>query len=357
MGRLRRCLLLLGAAIGSIALPVLDGVGMPHTSHFPDSPALHGRSLASSRASSSVPSGAAPPRIILTTRGITDDDAELSTAFNHLLHEAAAGEDPRIAVITTAKLAPCASCGAKPSSEDTQRLEQGNGYDNDEQPPHPPQSKEAALENAKEANLESAEELSMRLGARVRLIDCAQDSAESMQEVLRQSHAVYVLGGNTFYLLYHMRRSGLDVLIRRRVLDEGLLYVGCSAGAIVAGRSISTAFWKGWDDPHVVDTDWSEPHTTAGLELVGASLFPHYDHSRHDALVRRRRAELDHQVVTLGETGCYVVGMSAGGSQLDSGHGVAIWHSVAGAANQKSTIVRSVVVDALDQTVSHDARM
>ncbi len=41
---------------------------------------------------------------------------------------------------------------------------------------------------------------------------------------------------------------GLDKLIRSRVA-AGALYVGCSAGAIVAGRSAATALWKGWDDP------------------------------------------------------------------------------------------------------------
>ena len=29
-------------------------------------------------------------------------------------------------------------------------------------------------------------------------------------------------------------------------------YVGVSAGAILAGRTCDTAYWKGWDDPTVV---------------------------------------------------------------------------------------------------------
>ena len=80
-------------------------------------------------------------------------------------------------------------------------------------------------------------ELSIRLGAQVELIDCALDDTDGMLETLQRCHCIYVLGGNTFYLLHHMRRSGLDSLVRRRV-EQGALYVGCSAGSIVAGRSI-----------------------------------------------------------------------------------------------------------------------
>ena len=36
----------------------------------------------------------------------------------------------------------------------------------------------------------------------------------------------------------------------------GGLYVGASAGAIVAGRSIRTAEWKGWDDPSIAGDDY-----------------------------------------------------------------------------------------------------
>ena len=31
-----------------------------------------------------------------------------------------------------------------------------------------------------------------------------------------------------------------------------LRYAGVSAGAILAGRTCDTAYWKGWDDPTVV---------------------------------------------------------------------------------------------------------
>ena len=63
---------------------------------------------------------------------------------------------------------------------------------------------------------------------------------------------------------------GLDRLIRSRVA-AGALYVGCSAGAIVAGRSAATALWKGWDDPAAASaTDWSDPQSLQVRELVSS---------------------------------------------------------------------------------------
>merc|ERR1719291_567719 len=78
-------------------------------------------------------------------------------------------------------------------------------------------------------------------------IDCAKDDEARLSEAVQKAQCVWVLGGNTFFLWHHMRRSGFDKLVKRRV-EAGALYVGCSAGSIVAGQSISTAFWKGWDD-------------------------------------------------------------------------------------------------------------
>jgi hypothetical protein len=109
-------------------------------------------------------------------------------------------------------------------------------------------------------------ELTALLGSPVRVdcIDCAQDGTERVEGSLRSASCVWVTGGNTFFLWHHMRMSGAAALIADRVGD-GCLYVGQSAGAIVAGYSIETAFWKGWDDPQAAsDASWT-------TETLGAS--------------------------------------------------------------------------------------
>ncbi|KAL3775431.1 hypothetical protein ACHAW5_007155 [Stephanodiscus triporus] len=93
-------------------------------------------------------------------------------------------------------------------------------------------------------------------------------------------HLLYVEGGNTFWLRHCMEKGGYVDAIRDACAGPGgfAVYCGKSAGAIVAGRDVSTATWKGWDDPSVVPGmgtygDWSD---CPGLDLVGgSSFFPH----------------------------------------------------------------------------------
>ena len=49
--------------------------------------------------------------------------------------------------------------------------------------------------------------------------------------------------GNTYNLCYHLHKSGGDKLITELV-GAGAVYVGSSAGSIMAGRMCQMAFWK-----------------------------------------------------------------------------------------------------------------
>lgn len=118
---------------------------------------------------------------------------------------------------------------------------------------------------------------------------------------------IYIDVGNTFYLLYYMLQSGFDKLVSR-LLDDGVVYIGASAGAIAAGRTISTAFWKGWDPPGYGE-EWDLSQIGYdGLNLLPEekSIFPHYA-PQWKNLVRTQRRGLDHELVVLDEENCYVV--------------------------------------------------
>jgi len=73
------------------------------------------------------------------------------------------------------------------------------------------------------------------------------------------------------------------------------LYVGQSAGAIIAGSSIQTALWKGWDDPtaggSLADVEWTDAKLRS-LGLVPDRLFfPHFEPEWAET-VDKRTAEL-----------------------------------------------------------------
>ena len=79
-------------------------------------------------------------------------------------------------------------------------------------------------------------------------------------------------------------------------LLAGSIYIGSSAGAIVAGMDISPAFWKGWDDPGAAEgVEWNSTNLR-GRCIVPYSIFPHYDADKHLHLVESKRVELPHRV-------------------------------------------------------------
>lgn len=108
-------------------------------------------------------------------------------------------------------------------------------------------------------------------------------SAEQVQEMLEKTDFVFVSGGNTFFLLQEMKKSGFADLIENFV-SKGLLYGGSSAGSIVAGPDISLV--KELDDPAMAPelTDYT------GLGLIDVVAFPHWGsehfHDRYEKVMR-----------------------------------------------------------------------
>lgn len=78
---------------------------------------------------------------------------------------------------------------------------------------------------------------------------------------------IYVCGGNTFYLLKKLKESGYFAKIQRWV-NEGLLYIGTSAGSVIATPDINYILCMDTNDCDISDT--------LGLSLVSVSVIPHY---------------------------------------------------------------------------------
>jgi len=133
-------------------------------------------------------------------------------------------------------------------------------------------------------------------------LDAPNLDKEKLSVTLSDSDIVYVDGGNTFYLQYHLQRSNFWE-IADTLLENNRLYIGASAGAIVAGRSIETAYWKGWDDPKCVgdEIQWDQQRLK-GRNMFAADLsfFMHYTQD-HNELLSLKAPLLDHQVLCLAD--------------------------------------------------------
>ena len=219
------------------------------------------------------------PRLLLLSSGLATP--ELESTFRSMLNEAAAGAQPSITMVVTGQMAP------------------SNETPEGERKKSPGERRQRRWADA----TKKGRVLAAQLGVEIHCVDCAKTQGEELARSLHGASCIWVTGGNTFFLWQHMRASGLDEMIRSK-LAAGALYVGCSAGAIVAGRSVSTALWKGWDDPAAAaTTDWSDPASLLGLGLVPhRSFFPHYD-AAWASLVEAKRDGLDHPVVCLEDAG------------------------------------------------------
>ena len=129
-----------------------------------------------------------------------------------------------------------------------------------------------------------------------------------------QPHLIYVEGGNTFWLQHCIDKGDYSSLMKDACVGEsGAVYCGKSAGAIVAGSSVATATWKGWDNPSVVPgketyDDWLD---CQGFQFVDrTSIFPHMGDDWKDMVAEKIKAQnLDSSVYCLREEDvCCVVG-------------------------------------------------
>ncbi len=108
-------------------------------------------------------------------------------------------------------------------------------------------------------------------------LDLAINDAAGVEESLRGADLVVVAGGNTYFLLQHLKRTNFLELVRR--LD--IVYAGVSAGAIVLCPDIS--YIADLDDralaPGLMDT--------RGAGFLDFRILPHVDDERMRSKLER----------------------------------------------------------------------
>lgn len=96
----------------------------------------------------------------------------------------------------------------------------------------------------------------------------SQSNSSDLQNEIASANCIYVASGEVFRLLNALRSTGADRLLTDAV-NQGKLYAGSSAGAIIAGPSIEPASIM--DDPKTAPqlTDYT------GLNLTPHVIVPH----------------------------------------------------------------------------------
>ena len=108
------------------------------------------------------------------------------------------------------------------------------------------------------------------LGLKVDVLEISAASREKITRSLTENDLIFVGGGNTFFLLQELRRTGADKLLAREV-EQGKLYIGESAGAAVACPDIG--YCALMDAPEKAP----ELESYSALGLVDFYVVPHLD--------------------------------------------------------------------------------
>jgi dipeptidase E len=121
------------------------------------------------------------------------------------------------------------------------------------------------------------------LGCEVSTLDLATVEPADAEAALRGLDGVFLTGGNSFLLLRHVRRTGFGALVSPLVEEGAILYVGTSAGALLAGPDLApAASLDNWREV-------PELESSTALGLVPFAVLPHDQESefreRHDESV------------------------------------------------------------------------
>ena len=115
----------------------------------------------------------------------------------------------------------------------------------------------------------SARKIFKKLGAIVTEIDISTEAYSTIQSVFEEADVIYFTGGNSFFLMDQLRKTGTDGLLKKE-LANGKLMIGESAGAIICAPTIQ--YIEQMDEK---PEDYSQKDD-AGLDLIDFYVLPHY---------------------------------------------------------------------------------
>lgn len=109
----------------------------------------------------------------------------------------------------------------------------------------------------------------------VDLIDLKEytNMKEQLLAELKKADAIWLGGGNTYYLRWILRETGADEMIKH-LISDGKVYGGGSAGAIIAGPTLKCI--EPIDDPEKAPEVIYE-----GLGLTDVAVVPHWGNEKY----------------------------------------------------------------------------
>lgn len=140
------------------------------------------------------------------------------------------------------------------------------------------------------------------MGFQIKDVDLKNKTKEQLEGELDGMDAVFVSGGNTYYLLDKVQKSGFDE-IAKKFVQKGAVYIGSSAGSALACPTIEHI--GDFDDKSIVTLT-----SYAGLHLTDTLLLPHYGEAKYEhkfASLVKEWKEKGHELLLLRNSEVLVV--------------------------------------------------
>lgn len=143
----------------------------------------------------------------------------------------------------------------------------------------------------------------IEMGFSVKDVDLKNKTSIELEDNFKNFDLILMAGGNTFYLLDQIHKSGFDQLLPR-LLENGVIYVGSSAGSIVCCPTIESA--RRFDDP------LTAPYLKnyEGLNLIKYVLIPHAQKEKYAGRIKETIEEMTQngfEVMTLTDNEAFVI--------------------------------------------------
>ncbi|MCW1907904.1 MAG: peptidase E [Candidatus Saccharibacteria bacterium] len=135
------------------------------------------------------------------------------------------------------------------------------------------------------------------------IVDLLALPIEEVEARIAKCDVIFVVGGNTDYLMHVYKKTGFDKLLIK--LLETKVYVGSSAGSVVMGRRPASIDYQ---EAFGKEKDFG---TNEYMELVNLAIRPHMDSSdqpkRREDVLRKSSQGLDFPVYGLKDDSAIIV--------------------------------------------------
>lgn len=135
-----------------------------------------------------------------------------------------------------------------------------------------------------------------RMGCDTLLLDLRLLKGAKLKKKLEEVDIIYVGGGNVFYLLNMMRKSGFTKILPKLV-RQGKGYIGSSAGSYVACPTIEAGTWK----PSYSDRNFVKIKNFKALNLVPFLLIAHFE-EKYRSIINDAASRAKSPIVALYDT-------------------------------------------------------